>query len=61
MDKNIANKKMGRPTNSLKNLGYRIRLSKEEFEKLEKCCEKSGLKKSEVFRKSIDLFYDYLK
>lgn len=51
----------GRPTNDPKNLSTRIRLSEEDISILEFCCEKTGLKKSEIIRKGIREVYNKLK
>lgn len=53
----VEKKKMGRPTDNPKNNNYRIRMTDEELEKLEICCERTGLSKADVIRKGIDLVY----
>ena len=50
----------GRPTNDPKTLNTRIRLSEEDIKRLEYCCEKTGLKKSEVIRQGIKAVYEKL-
>lgn len=51
----------GRPTNEPKNLSTRIRLSDDDIKRLEFCCEKTGLKKSEIIRQGIKEVYKKLK
>lgn len=51
----------GRPTNDPKKLSTRIRLSDDDIKRLEFCCEKTGLKKSEVIRQGIKEVYEKLK
>lgn len=57
----IENKKFGRPTESPKINQYRIRLSDDELEILEFCCNKTGLSKAEVIRKGIQKVYQEVK
>lgn len=52
---------VGRPTDDPKNLNTRIRLSKNDVEKLDYCTEKLGLKKAEIIRMGIDKVYEELK
>ena len=40
---------------------YRIRLSDEELQKLDFCCEKTGLSKADVIRKGIDKVYQEIQ
>lgn len=48
----------GRPPKSdSRNNQYRIRMSDDELEKLEKCCEITGLSKAEVIRRGIEKVY----
>lgn len=51
----------GRPTDDPKNLNTRIRLSKNDVEKLNYCTGKLGVKKSEVIRMGINKVYENLK
>lgn len=51
----------GRPTDDPKTLSTRVRLSEDDASKLEYCCEKTGLKKSEIIRKGIEEVYNKLK
>lgn len=53
--------KMGRPTESPKDYMFRVRMDLETLQKLNKCCEKSGLSKSEIVRKGISEQFDKLK
>lgn len=46
---------------SPKNEQYRIRMTVEDKEILEYCCEKTGLTKAEVIRKGINIIYSDLK
>ena len=50
-------KKMGRPTCNPKINQLRIRLSDDEKKILDECCKKTGLNKSEVIIKGIELVY----
>lgn len=51
----------GRPTDNPKTLNTRIRMSKEDIDKLEYCCKKTGKLKSEIIREGIDKVYKELK
>ena len=51
----------GRPTDNPKNLSTRVRLSEKDIKKLDYCCEKLGLKKSEIIRVGIEKVYDETK
>lgn len=51
----------GRPTDDPKTLSTRIRLSDEDIMRLNFCCEKTGLKKSEIIRLGIKEVYEKLK
>jgi hypothetical protein len=57
----IENKKMGRPTNNPKNEELKVRISKEDKEKLEYCINHSNKSKSEIVRNGIDMVYNNLK
>lgn len=47
-----------RPKNEItKNNQYRLRMTNEELQKLEYCCELTGLKKADVIREGIDMVY----
>lgn len=49
--------KMGRPTESPKTNGYRIRMTDEDLRKLNVCCEKTGMSKADVIRLGIFKVY----
>ena len=51
----------GRPTDNPKTLNTRIRMSKEDIDKLEYCCKKTGKLKSEIIREGIDKVYKELE
>lgn len=53
--------KLGRPTESPKNFSTRIRMSKEDIEKLEYCCKATGKLKAEIIREGINKVYNQLK
>jgi predicted DNA-binding protein len=54
-------KKMGRPTESPKTNQTRIRMSDEDLELLDFCCEKTGLSKADIIRLGIKKVYEELK
>lgn len=51
----------GRPTNEPKTLSTRIRLSEEDTERLEYCCQELSVSKSEIIRIGIKKIYEELK
>lgn len=51
----------GRPTDEPKTLSTRIRMSKEDIERLEYCAEVTGKSKAEIIREGIKIVYDGLK
>lgn len=53
--------KMGRPTDDPKTLNTRVRLSENDVKMLEYCSEKTGLTKSEIIRRGIELVYNKIK
>lgn len=57
----IENKKIGRPTSNPKNEELKVRISKEDKEKLEYCIKYSNKTKSEIVRNGIDMVYNELK
>lgn len=57
----MATRKMGRPTESLKDYMLRVRMDKETLEKLDTCCKTEKLSRSEIVRKGIQEQYDRLK
>ena len=50
--------KMGRPTEAPKVNQYRIRLTDNELELLNKCCALTGLSKADVIRLGIQKVYE---
>lgn len=57
----MLSKKMGRPTNNPKNTQMPVRFSDEDIQKLEYCCNQTGLTKANIIRKGIDAVYQDLK
>lgn len=53
--------KKGRPTDSPKVVQTRIRMTKEESEKLNECSKKLNISKTEVVVKGIEMIYEKLK
>lgn len=53
----MEKKKMGRPTDSPKGNYTGIRLSDEEVKKLDFCMTKTGMTKTDILRRGIDLVY----
>lgn len=53
--------KMGRPTDDPKTLNTRVRLSENDVKMLEYCSEKTGLTKSEIIRRGIEVVYNKIK
>ena len=53
--------KMGRPTQSPKNDTIKVRMSNEDNEKLDYCCQMTGKTKSDIIREGIDKVYNELK
>ena len=51
----------GRPTDEPKTLSTRIRLSEEDINRLEYCCQQLAISKSEVMRLGIKKVYEELK
>ena len=51
----------GRPTDDPKTLSTRIRLSQNDIDKLDYCCNQTGKKKSEIIREGIDKVYTEIK
>lgn len=54
-------KKIGRPTDSPKDITMKIRFDKETSEKLEECSEKMGVSRAEVVRRGVRKMHDGLK
>ncbi len=57
----IDNKKMGRPTTNPKNEELKVRISKDDKEKLEYCINHSNKNKSEIVREGIEKVYNEIK
>ena len=57
----VEKKKMGRPTNDLKNHELKIRMSDSYMEKLSFCQQETGMTRVDVIRKGIDEVYQKLK
>lgn len=57
----IEKKRMGRPTNNPKDEELKVRISREDKEKLEYCIKYSNKSKSEIVRNGIDMVYNDLK
>ena len=57
----MPQKKMGRPTESLKDTMIRVRVDSELMKKLDKCVEKLNSNRSEVIRNGIEKMYNDLK
>ncbi len=53
----VEKKKMGRPTDNPKGNYTGIRLSDDENKKLDFCMKETGMTKTDVIRKGIDLVY----
>lgn len=54
-------KKMGRPTDSPKDIVIKIRLDKPASDRLEECSAKMGISRAEVIRRGIKLMHDHLE
>lgn len=57
----MAAKKMGRPTDSPKDIDIKIRFDKDTADKLEKCSEKMEITRAEVVRRGVRKMYDDLE
>lgn len=57
----MADKKIGRPTESLKDTMLRVRIDKDTLEQLDECVETLDSNRSEVLRKGIKMLHDDLK
>ena len=56
----MAAKKMGRPTDSPKDITMKIRFDKATSEKLNVCSEKMEVSRAEVVRRGVKKMYDSL-
>lgn len=54
-------KKLGRPTDSPKDITMKIRFDKDTFEKLEECSVKLEISRAEVVRRGVKKMHDDLK
>ena len=57
----IENKRMGRPTTNPKNEDLKVRISKEDRQKLDYCIKHTNKNKSEIVREGIDRVYQQIK
>ncbi|AXU29350.1 TPA: ribbon-helix-helix protein, CopG family [Clostridioides difficile] len=57
----MPQKKMGRPTESVKDTMIRVRADKDTIDKLDECVNLLDSNRSEIIRKGIDKIYDDLK
>ncbi|WP_101696946.1 CopG family transcriptional regulator [Clostridium minihomine] len=57
----MAAKKLGRPTDSPKDITMKIRFDKDTSEQLEKCSETMGVSRAEVVRRGVRKMFDDLK
>lgn len=56
----MAAKKMGRPTDSRKDIDIKFRFDRDTVEKLEICSEKMQITRAEVVRRGVRKMYDSL-
>lgn len=56
----VAAKKMGRPTDSVKDSTIRARMNAETVRRMDKCCESLQTTRSDILRKGIDKIYEEL-
>ncbi|EGT4786913.1 TPA: ribbon-helix-helix protein, CopG family [Clostridioides difficile] len=57
----MPQKKMGRPTENIKDTMIRVRADKDTIDKLDECVNLLDSNRSEIIRKGIDKIYDDLK
>lgn len=57
----MANKKMGRPTDSPKTFMLRVKMDEDTLDKLDECCKIQNTNRSEFVRQNICEKYDDLK
>ena len=57
----MAAKKLGRPTDSPKDITMKIRFDKQTSEKLEECSQKMEISRAEVVRRGVHKIHDDLK
>lgn len=56
----MAAKKLGRPTDSPKDITMKIRFDKDTSQKLEECSEKMEISRAEVVRRGVKKMHDDL-
>lgn len=56
----MENKKMGRPTNNLRDKSLHIRLSQKEIDDIQECADKLGVKRVEAVIEGIRLLKEKL-
>lgn len=56
----MGTKKIGRPTDSPKDIVLKVRIDKDTSDQLEKCCEELTVSKAEVVRRGVKKMYDDL-
>ncbi|HBE9110336.1 TPA: ribbon-helix-helix protein, CopG family [Clostridioides difficile] len=57
----MPQKKMGRPTENIKDTMIRVRADKDTIDKLDECVNLLDSNRSEIIRKGIDKIYNDLK
>lgn len=57
----MGQKKLGRPTDSPKDITLKIRLDQPSHERLEECSKEMGISRAEVIRQGIKKMHDDLK
>lgn len=57
----MPQKKMGRPTENIKDTMIRVRADKDTIDRLDECVNLLDSNRSEIIRKGIDKIYDDLK
>ena len=57
----MGEKKIGRPTDSPKDIVLKIRIDKATANWLDKCCERLAVSKAEVVRRGVKKMYDDLE
>ena len=57
----VANKKLGRPTDSPKTFMLRVKMDRDTLKKLDECCRITEMNRSEFVRKNIHEKFDDLK
>ena len=57
----MGQKKLGRPTDSPKDIVLKIRLDQPAHDRLEECSKKLNISRAEVIRRAIKMMHDDLK